>query len=65
MKKKNALLFGIGAALVTAAGIFMIWKKKQTDNKKDQPPKDAPQLNIEHPGSQSEFPTAPSDSDLG
>ena len=63
MKQKNIILAGVGAAIAAAAAIFFLKK-----NKKDQPekpPKGAPQVKIDRPGDQSEFYTAPSDSDLG
>jgi LPXTG-motif cell wall-anchored protein len=59
---KKYLLIGIGSAL-TAAAAFFFWKRKQDD--KAKPPKKAPQLKVENPGDQSEFTTAPSDSELG
>lgn len=62
MKKKNIVWVGIGAALAAAAAIFFISKKKRQGEK---PPKKAPQLDIENPGEQSEFVTAPSDSEIG
>ena len=65
MKKKNTLLLGLGAAAALVAGIFMIWRKNKKDQSEDQPPKDAPQLDIDNPGTQDEFPTSPSESELG
>ncbi len=63
MKKKNILLIGLGAALTTAAAIFIIRKRKSNDN--EQPPKNAPQLDLENPGDQSDFPKSASESELG
>lgn len=65
MKKKNAIMLGLGAALVAVAGVFMVWKKKRDENNYEQPPKDAPQLDINNPGTQDDFPTSPSESELG
>jgi len=62
MKKKNILLIGISAVLATVAAIFFT-KRKNIGS--DKPSKKAPQLKIENPGDQSEFTTAPSDSELG
>ena len=65
MKKKNALLLGIGAALALAGSVFMIWKKKRSVDTGEKPPKDAPQLDIENPGTQDEFPSSPTESEIG
>ena len=64
MKNKNWVLIGAGALAAVAAAIFYIkkTKKKEEDEK---PPKNAPQLDIENPGSQAEFPTSPSESEMG
>jgi LPXTG-motif cell wall-anchored protein len=63
MKKKNVLLIGIGAALVTAAAVFFFGRKKQRSELR--PPKKAPQLPIKNPGEQSEFTTSASESEIG
>lgn len=62
MKKKNMILVGIGAAITAAAAFFFFKKQK---NKEETPPKNAPQLDIQNPGEQSEFTTAASDSEIG
>jgi LPXTG-motif cell wall-anchored protein len=59
---KKYLLIGIGTA-ITAAAAFFLWNRKKDGRVK--PPKKAPQLKVENPGDQSEFTTAPSDSELG
>ena len=63
MKKKNMLILGIGAALATAATVFFLRKKKTSQDEK--PPKKAPQVPIGNPGDQSEFTTAPTESEIG
>jgi hypothetical protein len=63
MKKKQIWWIGIGAAVTAAAAAFFFIKKASTST--ERPPKKAPQLNVENPGDQSEFTTAPSDSELG
>ncbi len=63
MKKQNIILIGIGAALATVATIFLVRRKKVASGEK--PPRKAPQLNIENPGTQSDFPVSPSASELG
>ncbi|MFL5774029.1 MAG: hypothetical protein ACJ75F_12780 [Flavisolibacter sp.] len=63
MTKKNWLLIAIGAAVVTAGGIFLALRNKNSGEVK--PPKKAPQVPISNPGEQSEFTTAASESELG
>lgn len=65
MEKKSFLVAGIAGLLGAAAGLFMASKKKEKQTA-NTPPKAAPQLPIENPGDQSEFPTAPTEErDLG
>jgi LPXTG-motif cell wall-anchored protein len=63
MKKKNWILVGVGAMAAVAAVFFIRKNKKDSGN--ETPPKKAPQLDIENPGTQSEFPVAPGESRVG
>jgi hypothetical protein len=64
MKKYSAFLIGFGSvALVTAA--WLLLKKNQKNTEEEKPPKGAPQLNVENPGTQDEFTPAASESGLG
>ena len=63
MKKKNMLLIGAGALVAAAAAIFLI--KKNKEDAPEKPPKGAPQLDIENPGSQDDFPKPPIQSEVG
>ena len=63
MENKNKWLIGIGSLLAIAAAIFMI--RKNRNNNSEKPPKRTPQLDIENPGSQHDFPKPPTESDLG
>ncbi len=64
MKDKNILLLGIsGFIAAIAATILFIRKNKASGN--ERPPKRAPQLHIENPGSQHDFPKPPMESELG
>lgn len=63
MKHKNALLVAVGSLVAIAASVFFI-KKKQGYHE-EKPPKKAPQLHIENPGSQDNFPTAATESEVG
>lgn len=58
MKKKDLLLVGIVSLVAIAAIIYMI-VKKQNQHKKETPAANAPQLDIQNPGDQSDFPAAP------
>ncbi len=62
MKQKDIVSIGAGAlsAIIIAT---LILKKKDADN--SRPPKGAPQLDIENPGSQHEFPSSPGESEIG
>jgi len=63
MKKNNIILIAIGALVATATA--MLFYKMHKDESEDKPPKGAPQLDIENPGTQDEFPNAPSESSIG
>jgi LPXTG-motif cell wall-anchored protein len=63
MKKKNMIIAGIGAIIAAAASVFFL--KKRKNNGEQKPPKKAPQLDLENPGDQSNFPKSASESDLG
>ena len=64
MNSKNRQLLVISSFIAaTAATILFINRKKPFKNEK--PPRKAPQLNIENPGSQDEFPRPPMESELG
>lgn len=64
MKKNTMVWIGAGSLLVVAA--LLLWRRpKKNGYAGEKPPKRAPQLHIEHPGSQDEFPKPPIESDLG
>lgn len=65
MKKKNIAVLTVVALMAATASLYMVWRKKQI-RQNDTPPKGAPQLHIDNPGDQSEFPIAPtSEIELG
>jgi hypothetical protein len=51
------------AALATGLATLLLLKKKSSGWEK--PPKGAPQLNLNNPGSQDEFLKAPGESEIG
>ena len=63
MNNKNKLLIAIGALVAGAASVFLF--KKMKPNNEDKPPKGAPQLDLENPGSQDHFPKPPIESEIG
>ena len=63
MKKKDILIIATGSIVALAASIYIIKKIRSRDD--ERPPKNAPQLDIENPGSQDNFPAAPNVSELG
>ena len=62
MKNKNVLV-GIAALVAAAVALFVVRKKKA--NATEKPPKKAPQLPIQNPGSQDNFPTSAVESEIG
>lgn len=63
LKKYAPFLIGFGSVAVVATAWWLISKNRKAAQEK--PPKRAPQLNIENPGSQDEFITSASESGLG
>jgi hypothetical protein len=64
MKKYAPFLIGFGSVALIAATWALINKNNQQKGE-EKPPKKAPQLNIENPGTQSDFTPAASESGLG
>jgi hypothetical protein len=63
MKKKNKLLIG-AVGLLAAVATILLFKKNKTSSE-EKPPKGAPQLDLENPGSQDDFPKPPMESEIG
>jgi len=63
MKNKKLILMGAATLAIAAAAILYMKKKEELDY--ESPPKRAPQLDIENPGSQHNFPKPPMESDMG
>lgn len=59
MKKKNIVIAGIASLVVVAAAAFLV-VRNQKERRGELPPSDAPQLDIDNPGDQSDFPAGPS-----
>ena len=64
MRHKNFLLVGIGALVAGIATILYLKKRKEAEGE-EKPPKNAPQLDIENPGTQSDFPSSATESEVG
>lgn len=64
MKKYSAFLIGLGSVLVVGTAWWLI-RKNRPGRGEEKPPKRAPQLPIENPGTQDEFIAAASESGLG
>jgi hypothetical protein len=65
MNNKKAGVIVLGALAATAAAYILSKKKNAVASAHEKPPKGAPQLNIENPGSQHDFPKPPANSQLG
>jgi hypothetical protein len=63
MKKKNKLLIG-AVGLLAAVATILLFKKNKTGSE-ERPPRGAPQLDLENPGSQDDFPKPPMESEIG
>ncbi len=63
MKKKEIILITIGVLVATAATLLIFRLTK--DDSTEKPPKGAPQLDIENPGSQHDFPKPQIESGIG
>ena len=59
MKKKNILIASIASLVVVAATTYLVIRK-QKESRGHLPPANAPQLDINNPGDQSNFPAGPS-----
>jgi hypothetical protein len=57
------LVAGVVSALAAGLALLFITKKKASD--KNYPSAKAPQLDIENPGTQDDFPKAPIESEIG
>lgn len=65
MKKKNILFASVASLAVVAVTAYFIISRRRKQQV-ETPPANAPQVPIQNPGDQSEFPAAPSgDKDLG
>lgn len=64
MKKENTAWMAAGGFLAGAALAYILWKNNKTAQH-EKPPKGAPQLKLENPGSQHDFPKPPMESEVG
>lgn len=62
-KKYSPFLIGFGSVAIVATAWWLI--KRNRKSAEEKPPKHAPQLDIENPGTQTEFIAASSESGLG
>ena len=62
MKNKDIWVLGVGLLVAVAAALWII---KNSTGDEDEPPKGAPQLDVENPGTQDDFPKPPMESEIG
>lgn len=55
----------VGMLSAWAAGLILLFVMKKNAKKEERPSKNAPQLDIENPGTQAEFLTAATESEIG
>lgn len=65
MKQRFPLPLIAGVLSALAAGAALLFYMKNKSSQEEKPPKKAPQLDIENPGSQDEFPTTATESEVG
>ncbi|MCU7547675.1 hypothetical protein OCK74_01055 [Chitinophagaceae bacterium LB-8] len=65
MKQKLPIPMIVGMLSAWAAGLILLFVMKKKAKKEERPSKNAPQLDIENPGSQAEFLTAATESEVG
>jgi hypothetical protein len=65
MKQKLPITMIAGMLSAWAAGLILLFVMKKKAAKEERPPKNAPQLDIENPGNQSEFLTTATESEVG
>jgi hypothetical protein len=65
MKKKNILIASVASLALIATTAYLVVRRRSVKNE-DIPPKGAPQVPINNPGDQSNFPAGPTgESELG
>ena len=65
MKKKNVVIAGIASLVVVATTAYLLVRRRAKQGEA-QPPKNAPQVPINNPGDQSNFPAGPTgETELG
>jgi hypothetical protein len=62
MKSKNKWVLLVGGLVAAATTLLLINSRQKTEGK---PSKKAPQLDIDNPGSQDDFPKPPMESEVG
>ncbi len=63
MTNRDKWIIAVSSMLVVVTSIFVLRRRKQYHAEK--PPKKAPQIHIENPGSQDDFPKPPLESEVG
>ena len=64
MNTKNNWLIGLGSVLVVGVAASVLFFKGKKNKTHQKPPKGAPQLRIENPGNQDEFPTSTTEEEM-
>jgi hypothetical protein len=65
MKQKMPIPMIAGMISAWAVGLILLFVMKKKAAKDEKPPKKAPQLDIENPGTQGEFITSATESEVG
>jgi hypothetical protein len=65
MKQRFPMSLVVGVVSALAAGLTLLFATKRKSQQAERPPKKAPQLHLDNPGSQDDFPKPPIESQLG
>lgn len=66
MKQKFPLPLVVGVLSALGAGLALLFvTRKKSKHIAERPPRKAPQLHIENPGTQDDFPKPPMESEIG
>lgn len=67
VETNKALLIGLGSLAVVAGVATIVYFARRNKKRKEGqlPPRRAPQLNVDNPGTQNEFVAAPRESEVG
>ena len=64
-KEDNTVWYLVGGLMAGVAAGYWLWRCSREKKHHDKPPRKAPQIKLENPGSQDDFPKPPMESEIG